>query len=579
MKIKKQIGTLRFRLLIITIISITMLFILMIISGLSFIYEIRDEFFETNNYVVETFSDKFEVELNVLDSYVESLYAENNSFHILTHQLGMLNRINWEYYLKNAMQSKADSINEYGGVFYYDGTRNALRSCYSGNYSTPEMYSINHELRGWLYERRETFYSGIESFDNKKFLLTIRGNGTYCVGYFLELNRFYENEVLHEDSDIQLILVDKDSNYLCDIGEKIIEEDQVLEAMQRTRLNGYRYLLVSSHIGGRNIRLVMIRPYLIYMRFWQKWYFWISVIAITVINVIIAFGYNAFAKKVVLVPINKLVQKVNNLEKKDIPHQKETYSKVQEFREIEIQIDELIRRIYNLQYEIFKVESEKQQVELQSYQICLKPHFFLNCLKSIDALYQNNSPSLDVFLRVLSDYMRKRLSYLSATVSLAEEEEMIQDYYSLMSILHQTPVLLEKEIAENTKSSLIPVFALQTFVENSYKYAQINGKILDIKIRTSFISVDGKNILLLVVSDNGKGYSDKMIAAVNQPLCAPVISKEHIGIDNLRSRLWLLYGEKAKVILYNGVSGGAVAEVYIEQECADTKNSEEGRRG
>ena len=70
-----------------------------------------------------------------------------------------------------------------------------------------------------------------------------------------------------------------------------------------------------------------------------------------------------------------------------------------------------------------------------------------------------------------------------------------------------------------------------------------------------------------------------MIAAVNQPLCAPVISKEHIGIDNLRSRLWLLYGEKAKVILYNGVSGGAVAEVYIEQECADTKNSEEGRRG
>ena len=105
----------------------------------------------------------------------------------------------------------------------------------------------------------------------------------------------------------------------------------------------------------------------------------------------------------VLVPINKLVQKVNNLEKKDIPHQKETYSKVQEFREIEIQIDELIRRIYNLQYEIFKVESEKQQVELQSYQICLKPHFFLNCLKSIDALYQNNSPSLDVFLRVLAD--------------------------------------------------------------------------------------------------------------------------------------------------------------------------------
>ena len=97
-----------------------------------------------------------------------------------------------------------------------------------------------------LYERRETFYSGIESFDNKKFLLTIRGNGTYCVGYFLELNRFYENEVLHEDSDIQLILVDKDSNYLCDIGEKIIEEDQILEAMQRTRLNGYKMCIRDS---------------------------------------------------------------------------------------------------------------------------------------------------------------------------------------------------------------------------------------------------------------------------------------------------------------------------------------------
>lgn len=567
-KNRDKVRSLRFRLLMITLISVMLLLSLLMIFVLAYIYEVRDEFFEANAYVSQTFANSLETECTSLDAYVESLYADNNSFEILTHQIGMMNRIRSEYYLKNTMQNKATSIDKYGGIFYYDVVRNALRSSFSNKYSdTPKMYAVNRELRKWLSLYHGVSFWGIVEFDGLNYLLKMKGDGAYTVGYFLELDRFYSDEVMYEDEDIQLILVDEDSEYICSTGTEIVNKEELSEAMTQTWLNGYKYLLVSAQIGSRGLQLIMIRPCLVYMQFWQKWYFLLLFISVTVVNVVVALLYNSFAKRAVLVPINKLTGKVKALECRDMAVQDDTYSSIREFREIEVQIDELVRQILDLQYEVFRIDSEKQQIELQSYQVCLKPHFFLNCLKSIQALYQNNDPSLEMFLYVLSDYMRRRLAHLSAKVTVGDEDSMIQDYYSLMSILHKVPVLLESKISEEVRQCRIPAFAIQTFVENSYKYAQSSERILGIKICTSFVDIGGQNFLRISVADNGNGYGKEQLTGKNESDRRIVNNKEHTGIDNLRSRLWLLYGDKAKMILYNGATGGAVAEIYISGEC------------
>lgn len=40
----------------------------------------------------------------------------------------------------------------------------------------------------------------------------------------------------------------------------------------------------------------------------------------------------------------------------------------------------------------------------------------------------------------------------------------------------------------------------------------------------------------------------------------------HVGVDNIKYRIFLLYGEKAKLYFYNSPAGGAVTEMLLPQE-------------
>ena len=131
------------------------------------------------------------------------------------------------------------------------------------------------------------------------------------------------------------------------------------------------------------------------------------------------------------------------------------------------------------------------------------------------------------------------------------------------------PILLQISLDEETKSCEIPILCVQTFVENSVKYAVNKGRVLSVSITAGRIEADGKWYTRIHITDNGEGYRPEQLEQLNRPVTEFQYHSMQVGVDNIKYRIYLLYGEKAKLYFYNSPTGGAVTEILLPQRYKD----------
>lgn len=64
------------------------------------------------------------------------------------------------------------------------------------------------------------------------------------------------------------------------------------------------------------------------------------------------------------------------------------------------------------------------------------------------------------------------------------------------------------------------------------------------------------------MQDNGEGYPGEVLDAINQRVRFS-FEDNHVGINNLKHRLSILYGEKYSFAFYNLPGGGACSTISI----------------
>lgn len=69
------------------------------------------------------------------------------------------------------------------------------------------------------------------------------------------------------------------------------------------------------------------------------------------------------------------------------------------------------------------------------------------------------------------------------------------------------------------------------------------------------------NMVILTVRDNGNGYDQEVLEAINHDDRISDDSEKNIGIRNVKERLNIIYGSKAAVRIYN--DSGAVSEIKV----------------
>lgn len=187
---------------------------------------------------------------------------------------------------------------------------------------------------------------------------------------------------------------------------------------------------------------------------------------------------------------------------------------------------------HNLRNEEHLKELEKQKLrtELEYLKYQINPHFFMNTLNNIHALIDIDKRKAQESVIELSKMMRHVLyDAPSSFVTLVKEVEFLNSYIDLMRLRYTDSLKVECSFPCNVDGYRIPSLLFVSFVENAFKHGvSYNGK--------SFIKVK------LSVDDNLISFSCSN-SCVAQSESGMPSRHSGIGIDNVRKRLSLVYGE------------------------------------
>ena len=180
-----------------------------------------------------------------------------------------------------------------------------------------------------------------------------------------------------------------------------------------------------------------------------------------------------------------------------------------------------------------ELQKSLQESELQRLKKQLNPHFLFNALNGIKALILTEPLQSREAIGQLSDLLRLSLkTNLSDNIPLSEEMEILDNYLSIEKIRFQDRLTIEFDIPKELRNYQVLPFSLQILAENAVKHGigkQKKGGIIKITAQ----KVEKK--LILKVSNPGN----------LKPSLDYTNENTGIGLENLRKRLKINFGEKA----------------------------------
>ncbi len=159
-----------------------------------------------------------------------------------------------------------------------------------------------------------------------------------------------------------------------------------------------------------------------------------------------------------------------------------------------------------------KIYHEKKiaELELQAIKAQINPHFIYNCLNSIKyLLFKEDYQETENYLDSFSQLIRKTLHYSEKTFIPVEEEAEYLSLYMNMEKLRQDDLFdYEIHISESVdKKWVIPSLLIQPFVENAIKHGMPDLNVVKGFVKVSFDHRD--STLCITIEDNGPGIRAK----------------------------------------------------------------------
>lgn len=176
-----------------------------------------------------------------------------------------------------------------------------------------------------------------------------------------------------------------------------------------------------------------------------------------------------------------------------------------------------------------QLQAAKREAELSLLKAQLNPHFLFNALNSIRALTVENPVKAQDAITHLANMLRYALqSQNDRPVTFAEELQTARDYLALESLRFEERLRVEWAIDPKSESLKMPSMLLQPLIENAIKHGvgrDPQGGTIRIE------SSADHHVLIVRVTNSGRINGES--------------NSTKIGVDNIRGRLRLMFGESA----------------------------------
>ena len=265
-------------------------------------------------------------------------------------------------------------------------------------------------------------------------------------------------------------------------------------------------------------------------------------------------------------PLEKMVEAMGQVEEGDFDVTVAESSLIDEFGQLTSTFNHMTGRIRELKIENYEMQLRVQKTAVQYLMLQINPHFYANTMNMIYSMAETKDyEKIQKIAVAAGKYSRYMFHDAMELVEVHRELSHVRDYMAMQDIRYGGRVRCVEEIPDELLGALIPPFLIQSFVENSVKYAFNTKSTCTIEISVN--KNETSDSLKITIRDNGKGYSREVLekAWENKD------TEGHIGLTNVYMRMCLIYGEGANIQLYNDHGAVAVLTVpYIAMENDET---------
>ncbi len=194
-------------------------------------------------------------------------------------------------------------------------------------------------------------------------------------------------------------------------------------------------------------------------------------------------------------------------------------------------ISAMLLRYFYIQYEVNLQQHVIHNARLDSLQANIRPHFLFNSMNIIASLIQINPEKAEQAVEDLSDLFRASLQNRSAVVPIQKEIQISESYLRIEQQRLGDRLEIQWQIGELPDRLAIPPFTLQPLAENAVYHGiqplEAGGCItISINIDHQMVQISVKNPM---------------------PYTETISKGNQIALNNIRSRLEMLYGSKASL--------------------------------
>jgi len=186
-------------------------------------------------------------------------------------------------------------------------------------------------------------------------------------------------------------------------------------------------------------------------------------------------------------------------------------------------------QLKRVQLKQLQTEANLKDAQLNTLKGQINPHFMFNSLNNIRGLMLEDVGKARNVITNLSETLRYSLTKSEEnSIALEDELEMIEGFVEIAKIQYEDRLEFEMNIDEDTLNHQIPPMIIQMLVENALKHGIANLK-------------DGGTVGLTT----SKIENELQIEVVNSGSIQQQKESTQIGVQNIKKRLELLYGNKA----------------------------------
>ena len=279
----------------------------------------------------------------------------------------------------------------------------------------------------------------------------------------------------------------------------------------------------------------------------------INVAVLIAVMILVLFGIGMFvshtiARKIYM-PLKKLERTMQSVEEG-------TRNITEEFDDSEIgllgqKFKEMVNNNLVLRERLLYAKIKQREQELHLLQEQINPHFLYNAL---DALYcmaiVHEEDEIATMVAALSDNFKLSLNKGNNLITVKDELDHIRAYITIQNMRYKDKFHVQIQVEENLMEKKILKLLLTPFVENAV-YHGLETKLGEGNIWITGHEEDGR--MIFVVMDDGVGVDD--------------MSKldKGYGINNVRERIGLYYGENSEVTITSEAGRGTRVKIVLAE--------------